>query len=709
MLRRLRLGVLALVLVTALPAVAAQAAVSLGAHSNTARFDRLMGQKTESGLVFLGWDQGRAWGSPYSFFLTTLRERPHIALHTEGRGRTLTPSAVALGKGDGHLIGFGVPARTTSARSRGAVALTGASSSRSRVSTLTAALPPPELIAPAANEVSFGRISGRVARGTVMVIVSIDGRAVAKRDLLGGRTRFDFHVQLPPRDLRLTVTAVVDDKRRSSTTVDPVFGLPRSGAPRAPPRSYEDARLARELRSLAGAFPGISGVFVQDLRTGAGAAWNARAAFPAASTLKVAIAIQVLVAHRGRPPRGSRLDLLLRQMLVPSHDKPANELLAWLGGSTSGGAARVNATLRALGLWDTEMYGGYIVPARRPIPLRADQQPSFIGKRTTAWDFGRLLRYVHLAADGKGLLAQRFRGSFVPADARFLLYLLTHARPNWLARYLPGAAAAAHKPGWITRARHDAGLVYWRGGAYVAVVLTWNGGGAGAPSELLAGRVGRAAFDRFAQLAKDSRDVGARQHALAVAFDEELGVEREHLGMERQRALRGDAAVRAPIEAVAEDEHAVRFDEHDAGVGRVVAADVAHPDGDAAELEVESFLEDDVGWGDTNFPWSRELLLDVRGMGGAGLARGHAPVERLVAPVDGRQFDQGRRRQAVCDHTRVERGRAEDVIPMRVRKDYVARRSHSFRRQRLEKARGVGGRGAGVEPSYSPRPDDRAQ
>jgi Beta-lactamase enzyme family len=571
-----------------------------------------------------------------------------------------------------------------------------------------AALPPPELVAPAPDEVSSGRVAGRIPRGTKLVRVSVGGRLLAEKTV--GRSRFDFTVELPPRDVTLRVTAVDGRGRRSSTAVGPVFGLPSGARPRGPPSSgHEDAPLAGVIRGLARDFPGVCGIFVQDLRTGAGAAWNARAAFPAASTLKVAIAIQVLIAHRGRPPSGSRLDRLLRQMLVPSQDKPANELLTWLGGSTSGGAARVNATLRALGLWDTEMYGGYIVPARRPIPLRADQQPSFIGKRTTAWDFGRLLRYLHLAADGQGLLAQRFRGSFVPADARFLLYLLTHARPNWLARYLPGAAATAHKPGWITRARHDAGLVYWRRGAYVAVVLTWNGRGVGAASELLAGRVGRAAFDRFAQLAKDSRDVGARQHRFGMAFDEELGVEREHLGMERQRALRRDAAVRALIEAVAEEEHAVRFDEHDAGVGRVVAADVAHPDGDAAELEVESFLEDDVGWGDTNFPWSRELLLDVRGVGGAGFACGHAPVERLVAPVHGRELDQGRRRQAVCDHTRVERGRADDVIPVRVREDDVARRRDSFRRQRLEEADGVGGRGACVEPSRSPRPDDRAQ
>jgi Beta-lactamase enzyme family len=144
------------------------------------------------------------------------------------------------------------------------------------------------------------------------------------------------------------------------------------------------------------------------------------------------------------------------------------------------------------------MYGGYIVPARVPIPLRRDEQPSFVGKRTTAWDFGRLLQYLHLAADGRGLLARRFRGSLVPADARFLLYLIAHARPSWLARDLPGGATAVvHKPGWIKQARHDGGVVYWRGGAFVAVVMTWNGRGVGVASELLAARVARAAFERF--------------------------------------------------------------------------------------------------------------------------------------------------------------------------------------------------------------------
>jgi hypothetical protein len=95
----------ALALAALLSPAGPPAAVSAGAYGNTARFDRLTGQHTGSGLVFLGRDQGRSWGSKYEFFLNKLGERPH-PLHPEGRGRMLTPSAIALGKGDAHLVGL---------------------------------------------------------------------------------------------------------------------------------------------------------------------------------------------------------------------------------------------------------------------------------------------------------------------------------------------------------------------------------------------------------------------------------------------------------------------------------------------------------------------------------------------------------------------------------------------------------------------------
>jgi hypothetical protein len=84
---------------------AASARVSLGAYGNTDRFDRLTGQQTESGLTYLAWDQGRTWGSPYSYFLERLGNRPHIALKTARNGG-ITPQGIAQGKGDAHLIGL---------------------------------------------------------------------------------------------------------------------------------------------------------------------------------------------------------------------------------------------------------------------------------------------------------------------------------------------------------------------------------------------------------------------------------------------------------------------------------------------------------------------------------------------------------------------------------------------------------------------------
>jgi hypothetical protein len=54
-----------------------------------------------------------------------------------------------------------------------------------------------------------------------------------------------------------------------------------------------------------------------------------------------------------------------------------------------------------------------------------------------------------------------------------------------------------HKAGWIATARHEAGLVYAIEGPYVVAVMTWNAAGVGSSSDVLAGRVARAAFDRF--------------------------------------------------------------------------------------------------------------------------------------------------------------------------------------------------------------------
>ena len=259
--------------------------------------------------------------------------------------------------------------------------------------------------------------------------------------------------------------------------------------------------LARKLRALDRTFTGTTGYYVQSLTGGGGAAWNAKARFPAASTLKLAIAAAILAEYSGIPRPGSRLDELLREMLIPSDDAAANALLVWLGGSTSSGAYRVNDLMRSIGLTDTLMYGGYLT--RTPsgsIPVRVDERPVFgVGKYTTAWDMTRLWRAIWLASGGKGRLRTAQRG-LTPADARYLLWLLAHVRDTpKLDMSLRGerSIAVLHKAGWISTARHDTGLVFWSGGVFVAGVMTWKPYGAGVSADRLAGRVARITLERF--------------------------------------------------------------------------------------------------------------------------------------------------------------------------------------------------------------------
>jgi beta-lactamase family protein len=374
------------------------------------------------------------------------------------------------------------------------------------------ALVRPIVSQPAPREISFGTVSGRVGPATVRIVVRVGG--VVKADvpiaepLRRSGTAFRLRIPIPPRDVAVSVTGYDSDGNTARTVVAPVFGLPRVAYP-VPILSSQDSILAGRIRELARGYDGVCAVFVQDLRTGRGAAWNGRARFQAASTLKLGIAVEVLRVLKGKPKPGTHVAELFRKMLVYSDNKAANDLEIWLGGSMAAGSARVTATLRAIGLADTFMNGGYIIGtgAPRPIPLRIESQPPYFttGKYTTAWDLARLHRFVHRAAGGSGPLVG-LAGTFTPADARYLLFKVAHVRdPGKLDRYIgvtPGVAVL-HKAGWITHARHDSGLVFWRGGGFVVTVMTWDGIEAGVASDILAGRVAQAALRRFSAFAAD--------------------------------------------------------------------------------------------------------------------------------------------------------------------------------------------------------------
>jgi beta-lactamase class A len=363
------------------------------------------------------------------------------------------------------------------------------------------ALPPPAIEQPAPRQVSYGVVTGRSARGATHIVVLANGRRVASRPL--GRRRFSLRVRLPLGDVSLRVVTIARDGRRSSAHVHRVFGLPAVARPRSV-RSRLDPALQRSVTRQARAHTGTASAYVQSLTGGWGGAWNAKARFPAASTVKLAIAATVLSRHSGIPPPGSYLDRLLHEMIVPSDDEAANALLVWLGGSTSTGAYRVNDLMRAIGLTDTLMYGGYAtrtLSAR--IPMRVEEAPAFgVGKYTTAWDMASLWRALWLASGGKGPL-RAARPGLTPADARYLLWLTAHVRDHpKLDGRLGGdrGVVVLHKAGWISTARHDTGLVFWEGGVFVAGVMTWRASGVSTSSDRLAGRIAALALARFRRI-----------------------------------------------------------------------------------------------------------------------------------------------------------------------------------------------------------------
>ena len=366
---------------------------------------------------------------------------------------------------------------------------------------VTPALPPPAIEQPAPYQVSYGLVTGRAARGTTRVVVFANGRLLASKPLKG--RRFSLRVTLPVGDVIVRVTTIARAGRRSSAQVDDVLGLPAGTRPRVVvPR--QDAVLAGKVRSLQRNFAGTSAVYVQSLTGGAGAASNARATFPAASTLKLAIGATVLAAHSGIPPPGSQVHSLLVSMLTRSDNASANALEVWLAGSTSAGSHRVNAFMRSIGLRDSEMYGGYeLRTLASRIPLRVDQQPAYgYGKHTTAWDMASLLRAIWLASGGLGPLRAEQTG-FTAADGRYLLWLLAHVNdmPK-IDRVLEGnpGVLVMHKAGWVNTARHDAGLVFWRGGVFVVGVMTWSRRGVGVAADALAGRVAALTLQRFRRI-----------------------------------------------------------------------------------------------------------------------------------------------------------------------------------------------------------------
>ncbi|MDQ6674532.1 MAG: class A beta-lactamase-related serine hydrolase [Chloroflexota bacterium] len=239
------------------------------------------------------------------------------------------------------------------------------------------------------------------------------------------------------------------------------------------------------IQAIADTFSGTLGVAAVSVATGEYVALNDRVRFPTASTIKLAILVEGFrQLETGERSRGERFTLedrdkqagtgvlreldagleltfmdLMHLMTVVSDNTATNLLIDVLG------VARINTTLHAHGLTDTELL--------RPITfeLEDDQIPT-IGL-ATPHDFALLLNQLAnwtllgQAADQEmlGILRRQQYRDYIP---RYL--------PAWSAEHFlrgePGGVWVADKPGILPGVRNDVAVIGRARPEYVLAVMT---------------------------------------------------------------------------------------------------------------------------------------------------------------------------------------------------------------------------------------------
>jgi beta-lactamase class A len=259
--------------------------------------------------------------------------------------------------------------------------------------------------------------------------------------------------------------------RAGGATVAPVYALP-TGSLRPLAAPENDPALDRRLRRLArAADPDVAA----ELRRpdGTAAAYNAGAEFEAASTLKLPSMLAALASVHGEL-RSSAYWQPFEEITRYSDNGAEDELLDLLGGSETGGAARMVAFVRSLGLRHTSMQGGYLTAAGvggGPPPATSVDPPPAADTYTTADDMARLADWLADAAAGGGPLEGR---GVSEHEARELLYLMLHADDPGLVKAGADGLPVAHKIGWLEDSRDDVAIVFGRRGPTVVTVYCFG-------------------------------------------------------------------------------------------------------------------------------------------------------------------------------------------------------------------------------------------
>ena len=281
-----------------------------------------------------------------------------------------------------------------------------------------------------------------------------------------------------------------------------------AAAPADARRADLHGKLARQLEQIAAEFDGVMGIAAKDLTTGETFQVNAAAVFPQASSIKIAILVELFrQAQAGRLRLEERVELKRAQMaggsgvlqhfgdatsaislrdlavlmIVLSDNSATNLLIERLG------MASVNNTLERFGLTETRLQ-------RRM--MDTDAQRASRENLSTPQEMAALLE---LLQQGKLL---------DPAGTTAVIQILSYRKNSPLRRGLPESVALADKPGGIDGVRCDSGIVLLAGRPYVVSVMTTYVGDTEAAERAIS-EVSRRLFAYFERLARSNAH-GAR-------------------------------------------------------------------------------------------------------------------------------------------------------------------------------------------------------
>ncbi len=233
-------------------------------------------------------------------------------------------------------------------------------------------------------------------------------------------------------------------------------------------------KLGRELNQMAAQFDGVMAIALKDLTTNDLVAINADLLMPQASSIKVAVLVELLrQAQAGKVRLEDRVEIKKAQfaggsgvlqdfgdgtsavsvrdlaaLMIVVSDNTATNLLIERVGQT-----QVNTTMQSLGFERTRL-------------LRKMIQPE---------DEKRGVENVSTAREMARLYEQLYRGKLLePAYTELAMELLKNEKyePTPIGRGLPAGVALASKPGSLGGVRCESGIVLLEGHPYVLSVMT---------------------------------------------------------------------------------------------------------------------------------------------------------------------------------------------------------------------------------------------